>query len=311
MTTFDDRDILVQSVESVLNQTHEDLELLLVDDGSGPETKALIAGFDDPRLKLLQQANDGLSSARNRGLHHASGDYICFLDADDTRAPWAFAEAARIIEETGTELLIVRGVYSGERTRLEVFLDESAMEGYEAEAPEDLADRKAWAMSCEPQSANKFIHRDVIARGALRFPNDHFFEDILFHTMVIAHARSVEICAARSFTYFQRQLRLQLTATSGTARFDIIGTARVTFQLFEQHPEFNNPRQRGALAIGALRLLRWCDESIPAFHRFAYRMALRQTLRQINPLFLVIDETVPDPRNERHALMQYAREVLQ
>lgn len=313
MTTFDDRDILVQSVNSVLNQTHEDLELLLVDDGSGPETKALIAGFDDPRVKVLEQTNDGLSSARNRGLHHAKGDYICFLDADDTRAPWAFAEVAQAITRTKAELLIVRGVFSGERSALLPFLDEATFEGYEAaaaEAPLDLPARKAWALSCEPQSANKFIHRDVIERGSLRFPNDHFFEDILFHTLAVAHARSIELLDARSFTYFQRQLRPQLTASNGQIRFDIIGTARVTLQLFEKHPGFSDPRQRGALAIGALRLLRWCEEVIPTYHRYAFRTALGRTLKQLNPLYFVIDETAPDPRGEREGLMRYAREFL-
>ncbi|WP_299615915.1 glycosyltransferase family 2 protein [uncultured Tateyamaria sp.] len=311
MTTFDDRDILVQSVNSLLHQTHSDFELLLVDDGSGPETKAVLAGFDDPRIMLLEQSNDGLSSARNRALHHATGDYICFLDADDVRAPWALADVAAAIEASAPELIIVRGVFSGERSPLAPFLDESAMDGYEAAAAKGemtLADRKAWAMSCEPQSANKFIARALIERGALRFPNDHFFEDILFHSAAIAHARSVEILPSRSFTYFQRQLRPQLTASNGLSRFDIIGTARVAFQLFEQHPDFAHPRIRGALSIGALRLLRWCEDTIPTYHKPAYKVALGQSLKSVNRLYLVIDPSTPDPRGERDGLMHYARE---
>ncbi|MEM8654701.1 MAG: glycosyltransferase family 2 protein [Pseudomonadota bacterium] len=313
MTTFDDKDILVQSVNSILNQTHDNLELLLVDDGSGPQTKAILAALDDPRIVLLEQSNDGLSSARNRALHHAKGDYVCFLDADDVRAPWAFADVAQAIQAHAPDLLIVRGVYSGGRTLLAPFMDETAMEGYEAELVEgemELADRKAWAMSCEPQSANKFIARSLIERGALRFPNDHFFEDILFHSAAIAHARSLEILSSRSFTYFQRQLRPQLTAANNLTRFDIIGTARVALQLFESHPDFANPRIRGALAIGTLRLLRWCEQTIPAYHKHAYRTGLRQSLDCVNRLYLIIDPSAPDPRNERESLMHYARELL-
>lgn len=313
MTTFDDRDILIQAVNSVLHQTHSDLELLLVDDGSGPETRAVLAAFDDPRITLLEQSNDGLSSARNRALHHAAGDYVCFLDADDVRAPWALADAAAAIDAGAPELLMVRGVYSAERTPLRPFLDESAMEGFEAEeagGEMTLADRKAWAMSCEPQSANKFIARTLIERGALRFPNDHFFEDILFHSAAIAHARSVQILPSRSFTYFQRQLRPQLTGSNGLTRFDVIGTARVAFQLFERHPDFAHPRIRGALSIGALRLLQWCEHTIPAYHKSAYRVALGQSLKSVNRLFLVIDPSTPDPRGEREGLMRYARELV-
>lgn len=317
MTTFDDRDILVQSVQSMLHQTWSEFELLLVDDGSGPETKALLAGFDDPRITVLEQSNDGLSSARNRALHHASGDYVCFLDADDVRAPWALADVAAAIEAPASgsapEIVVVRGVYSGERTLLTPFMDETAMQGYAAEAAMgemSLEDRKAWAMSCEPQSANKFIARALIERGALRFPNDHFFEDILFHSAAIAHARSVEILPSRSFTYFQRQLRPQLTASNGVTRFDIIGVARMAFQLFEHQADFAHPRIRGAVSIGVLRLLRWCEETIPVYHKPAYRGALRQTLRSVNRLYLVIDPETPDPRDERNGLMHYARELL-
>lgn len=313
MTTFDDGDILVQSVNSVLNQTHTDFELLLVDDGSAPRTKAILAELDDPRITLLEQSNDGLSSARNRALHHAKGDYVCFLDADDVRAPWGFADVARVIEACAPDLVIVRGVYSGERTALTPFMDDETMNGYEAERENgalDLADRKAWAMSCEPQSANKFIARSLIEKGALRFPNDHFFEDILFHSAAIAHARSVEILPSRSFTYFQRQLRPQVTATNGLIRFDIIGTARMALQLFERQPDFANPRIRGALSIGTLRLLEWCEQTIPAYHKYAYRTVLKQSLEHVNRLYLIIDPSTPDAHNERERLMTYARDLL-
>jgi len=314
MTTFNDGAIMRQSVMSVLNQTFEDFEFLIVDDGSGAETKAILAAFDDSRIQILPQANDGLSSARNRGLHHAKGDYVCFLDADDVRAPWAFAEVARSIEETGAELILVRGVFSGERTGLEPFHDSIHALAYEAERDakglSSLAMRKAWAISCEPQSANKFIAREVIERGKLRFPNDHFFEDLLFHAMTVVHARSIELIDSCSFTYFQRQLHRQTTSSTGMIRFDIIGTARVTLQLFQEHPDFGNARQRGALMLSVLRLLKWCEESISAYHRFSYRIVLRETFRGINPLYFILPESTPDPRSERDILTRYAREVM-
>ncbi|RRC96671.1 glycosyltransferase, partial [Amphritea balenae] len=306
--------LIRQSVDSVLNQTFESLELIIVDDGSAQHTKEILSSINDPRVKIIPQANDGLSSARNRGMQHAQGDYICFLDADDTRSPWAFAEVARVIDETQAELVLVRGAISRGRTLIEPFLDEKQAEGYDAEVGEfgemSLADRKAWATSFEPQSANKFISRTLIERGKIVFPNDHFFEDIFFHTMVIAHANSLELIDSRSFTYFQRQLRPQLTASNTQVRFDIIGTARVTFQLFEAHQDFINVRQRGALMIGALRLLRWCEESLPLYHRDAYRVALRRLLRGLDPKFFVISSDTPDPHNLRHPLIRYAKELL-
>lgn len=317
MTTFNDGALIRQSVQSVLNQSYEDFELIIVDDGSQETTRAILAELDDPRIRILPQANDGLSSARNRGLHNANGDYICFLDADDTRAPWAFASVAEAIEITGAELLLTRGVLSQERSQLIPFFDDSHFTGYAAERAElpdapgaALACAKAWATSLEPQSANKFISRAVIERGKLRFPNDHFYEDILFHSLAIAHARSVELLPIRSFTYFQRQLRPQLTGSNGQIRFDILGTARVTFQLFQAHPDFSNPRQRSALALSALRLLRWCEDCIPTFHRHAFRVALREVLKSVSPLYFAISDNTPAPRGDSHALLNYAKEVL-
>lgn len=315
MTAFNEGALMRQSVMSVLNQTHADLELIIVDDGAAEETKAVLRTLDDPRIKIIAQSNDGLSSARNRGLRHCSGDYVCFLDADDVRAPWAFAAADRAIAETGAELLLVRGAMAWPQGPLEYFFDEGSAGQAAAEAEAaggrlSLAAAKAWAASCEPQSANKFVSRQLIERGRLSFPNDHFFEDLLFHTMAVAHARSLHLLDSRSFTYFHRQLRPQLTGSSQDIRFDIIGTATVTFQLLAAHPAFENARLRGAVAIGALRLLHWCEERISRRHLASFQRLLRQALRQADPRFFVIAEDTPDPRGERLKLQRYAQQHL-
>jgi len=315
MTAYNEGPLLAQSVASVLNQTHEDLELIIVDDGGSAETKAELAKIADPRVKIVEQSNDGLSSARNRGMRHCTGDYVCFLDADDTRAPWAFAEAAEMIEATGAELVLVRGVMTRPHGKFEFFMDEVSAEGAETEAALkgglDMPSTKAWAASFEPQSANKFLSRDLIERGKLSFPNGHFFEDILFHTMAVAHARSIELLKSRSFTYFHRQLRPQLTGSNQTIRYDIIGVATVTFQLFAAHPAFANERFRGAVSIGVLRLLRWCEQTIALERRASYQAVLRQALLSVDPRFLVISEDTPDPRDEREALQDFVRERLE
>ena len=314
MTTFNDGELIRQSIASILNQSFEDFELIIVDDGSAQETEDILATFDDPRLRVLPQANDGLSGARNRGLHHAQGDYICFLDADDTRPPWSFAEAAEVIDATGVDLILTRGVYSGERTELTSFHDEQVFVLMAAEeaasGPLPLPRRKTWAVSLEPQSANKFVSRKLINQRCLRFPNDHFFEDILFHTMAVSSARSIEFLSSPHFTYFQRQIRPQLTTSKGSIRFDVLGSVGVTLQIFEKHPDFYNPAMRGALAISVLRLLRWCEEESPAYHQFAYRTALKEVLRRADPRFFAIDKNTPDPRGEREDLSRYAKEVM-
>lgn len=72
------------SVESVLNQTYSNIELIVVDDGSTDDTKAVLAHINDHRLKVIYQKNAGACAARNNGIIHAHGTYIAFNDSDDT-----------------------------------------------------------------------------------------------------------------------------------------------------------------------------------------------------------------------------------
>lgn len=68
---------------SVLNQSYKNLEIIIINDGSIDKSLEIIQSFQDNRIKLLSQKNRGAASARNLGLHHASGELIQFLDSDD------------------------------------------------------------------------------------------------------------------------------------------------------------------------------------------------------------------------------------
>lgn len=74
---------IIRSVESVLKQKFEDFEIIAVDDGSKDRTLELLKSINDERLVVISQANKGVSVARNTGISNASGEFICFLDADD------------------------------------------------------------------------------------------------------------------------------------------------------------------------------------------------------------------------------------
>ncbi len=85
MPVFNGAKCCKRAIESVLHQTYQQIELIVVNDGSTDGTEDIvqeIAAVDD-RLKLISQANAGVSSARNRGIKESSGEYIAFIDADD------------------------------------------------------------------------------------------------------------------------------------------------------------------------------------------------------------------------------------
>jgi len=90
---------LPESVESAINQTFTDLEVLIIDDGSSDQTVEWASQITDPRVKLISQKNKGLSGARNTGIAHAQGEYVALLDADDIWEPTKLEKQVRCLED--------------------------------------------------------------------------------------------------------------------------------------------------------------------------------------------------------------------
>ncbi len=110
---FNKADYIDEAIASVLAQTDPDFELIVVDDGStdaGPE-RALQAAAADPRVRVLRQANAGVSAARNAGIEVALGRWVALLDADDLWAP-AFLHAVRRAIDAHPEAVLVACDYA-------------------------------------------------------------------------------------------------------------------------------------------------------------------------------------------------------
>jgi len=84
---FNREKIVLRAVQSVLNQTFQDFELIVIDDGSADQTADLIKNLKDSRLSYYYQVNQGVSSARNLGIAKSKGEWIAFLDSDDAWHP--------------------------------------------------------------------------------------------------------------------------------------------------------------------------------------------------------------------------------
>lgn len=88
--TFNRAYCLARALDSALAQTYGEMEVIVVDDGSTDDTRAMIQSRygNDPRVKYLSQANGGVSKARNTGLAAAQGAFVALLDSDDAWQPW-------------------------------------------------------------------------------------------------------------------------------------------------------------------------------------------------------------------------------
>lgn len=103
---YNGKAFLPRCLESVRRQTYGDLEILLVDDGSTDGSADLCDAYEkeDARIRVIHQANGGLSAARNAGLEAGSGDLILFLDCDDAIQPVMIEGLWRILQETGADI---------------------------------------------------------------------------------------------------------------------------------------------------------------------------------------------------------------
>lgn len=95
---YNKQESAARAIRSVLAQSYPHFELIVVDDGSTDASQAVARSFTDPRFKLLTQINEGVASARNRGVEAASFDYVCFLDADDEYSVDFLSEISKLIQ---------------------------------------------------------------------------------------------------------------------------------------------------------------------------------------------------------------------
>lgn len=95
--TYNRAKYIRRALESVLAQTYQDYEIIVVDDGSMDNTREILAEFEG-KIKYIVQKNQGSAAARNRGIQESKGEYIAFLDSDDIWIPEKLAEQVKILD---------------------------------------------------------------------------------------------------------------------------------------------------------------------------------------------------------------------
>lgn len=200
-------DTLDRCLRSVLNQ-RTDMEVILVDDGSPDRCPALCDEWArrDTRVRVIHQANKGLSEARNTGLDAAKGEYVTFIDSDDFLASGTYDTLMRILDSHPDYDILEFPVqrFFGTAKQSDILFPNNSYT--------DMTDY--WLNGCAYEHAyawNKIYHRALF--DEVRFPEGRVFEDIQTLPRLLAHCDVVATTANGCYYYFFNENGITQQAT--------------------------------------------------------------------------------------------------
>ncbi len=207
-----------RAIESILNQTLEDFEFLIVDDGSPDDSGRICDRYaaTDQRIRVFHQENAGAPAARNRALDYARGDYLCFVDADDWAEPRMLEDMYALGAAHGLEL-VVAGFY------IDTYCDDEGNDCFRQVlnvparvfATQREFRENAYALFDKNQFYppwNKLYLRSYVEGHGLRFPST-FWDDFPF---VLSVLRDVDRVGVTDTPYYHF---IRARAESETSRY--------------------------------------------------------------------------------------------
>ncbi|MCQ4042523.1 CDP-glycerol glycerophosphotransferase family protein [Streptantibioticus rubrisoli] len=228
---------LSECLESVLVQDYPDFEVIAVDDHSPDGSGEIIDDFaarDRRVVPVHLPHNGGLGPARNAGMARARGDYLLFLDGDDTFAPGALRAIADRLQRTGDPDVLV---YDYDRTYWTGEAQRNALSHHLGQAgpPVFTLDDRPELLRLLMIACNKAYRREYIARLGLAFPSG-FYEDTPWTYPTLLAAGSIAVLDRVCLHYRQRR-RGNILSTTSRRHFDIFDQYDRVFAFLDEHPE--------------------------------------------------------------------------
>lgn len=241
-------ELLLRCVNSILAQTFQDYEVILINDGSSEEFLPVLEKAEqlDQRIRIITQQNQGVSAARNHGVAASKGEYIIFVDADDLVLPYFFEEAIHLITQTESDFVI------GGNAHLELYQQKnvSTTEAFETEvfSGDDRANFKPYLLGSLYRfgSDDGYIGRGPVSRilkreFALSTPFDTSLpigEDIIWNLQLME--KCSKVCVAQRIWYLY-----YANSTSATHKFNenVVAISEKQLNMFKEYIDFNSDAQ--------------------------------------------------------------------
>ncbi len=197
-------DYLKRCVDSILASTHENIEVILVDDGSPDNSGKICDEYaeKDARVKAIHKKNGGLSSARNAGLDAATGEYITFVDSDDYIADDIYEKLVIRLEAKDADIAMM-GVMPVSEDCIEI---SGAATSY-AKYPDTISGEELFSKICERELETSVWSKLFVAKlfESVRFDEKKLNEDfLLLSEMLIGNNVTVALVDAIGYYYYTR-----------------------------------------------------------------------------------------------------------
>ena len=197
---------LRKAIESVINQSYRKLEIVLVDDGSPDQCGAICDAYagTDNRIRVIHKKNGGVSSARNCGLETVTGDYIFFVDSDDTLKGNAIEVLFAIVQKTDADIVICsckhvkeknddNAIYDGAYQCLKTVESAEAIKNlsYNIHVFDELEPTAVWGKLYKKSAVQNLRFNEKMNVG----------EDFVFNYFAICKAKVVTYCNLKLYNY--------------------------------------------------------------------------------------------------------------
>lgn len=271
-------------VDALLCQQSDSMEIILVDDGStdglSPKLCDEYAAAHPELIRVIHQENGGLGAARNTGLEAAKGDYLLFVDSDDTVTPDTLSVLSAEIEKTAADLYIFDFVYCQDGGEQPGEPRQSAVAGTVttlAEEPLLLLD--------SPSACFRLWKRELFTENGIRFPGRVWYEDLCTTPKALLASSRIVQLPNRFYRYLLRPGSIMRNATL-KRNLEILNALATVHDWFEAH---------GALE----RYSAWlCFQAVDNVLAAARRVLMQDPGADYLPQFLdYVRKTYPDYRS--------------
>ncbi len=231
LPVYNSQEYIGKAIESVLAQTLNDFELIVVNDGSSDDTLNVIEGFSDERIRLISQKNQGPGASRNNALKVASGEYVMFLDSDDWYLPEALEVAYGEASSSGSDISIFQIIkFDGnEYSQNSWFNLDNFPQCFEdgTFSPHECGD---FIFDISVSACQKIFRRDFLADIDARFPEGIYFEDMPFFFYTFLKAKKVSII--KRHLYVRRKHEGSITESVDSKFLDTVEAGQILMDIF-------------------------------------------------------------------------------